>query len=67
MHKSFSQNCKQQKEDSLLIDGTISTSRLEINEHIVQLYRNLYTEQFSWRPFLDGLSFDSTDRLRLVS
>jgi hypothetical protein len=47
-----------------LIDGTISTSRLEINEHIVQLYKNLYTEQFNWRPLLDNLSFDSIDEAK---
>jgi len=45
-----------------LIDGTISTNRLEISEHIVQFYKNLYTEQFSWRPLLDGLSFDFIDK-----
>jgi hypothetical protein len=30
--------------DSLMIDGTISTNRLEINEHIVQFYKKLFTE-----------------------
>jgi hypothetical protein len=25
----------------------------------VQFYNNLYSEQFSWWPKLDGLSFDS--------
>jgi hypothetical protein len=47
--------------DSLLIDGTISTNRLEISKHIVQFYKKLYTEQFNWRPLLDGLSFYSID------
>jgi hypothetical protein len=44
-----------------LIDGTISTNRSEISEHIVQFYKKLFTEQFSWRPVVDGLSFDSID------
>jgi hypothetical protein len=44
---------------SLLIDGTLSTNQVEISEHIVQFYKKLYTEQFSWWPLVDGLSFDS--------
>jgi hypothetical protein len=42
----------------LLVDGTISTDQVEISEHIVQFYKNLYVEQFSWWPMLDDLSFD---------
>jgi len=42
-----------------LIDGILSTNLVEINEHIVQFYKKLYAEQFSWRPLLDDLSFDS--------
>jgi hypothetical protein len=52
---------------SLLIDGTISTNRLEISEHIVQFYNELYTEQFSWKPLLDDLSFDSIDEAEASS
>jgi hypothetical protein len=29
-----------------------------IREHILQFYDNLFTEQFSWQPRLDGLIFD---------
>jgi hypothetical protein len=50
-----------------LIGGTISTNRLEISEHIVQFYNELYTEQFSWKPLLDDLSFDSIDEAEASS
>jgi len=49
--------------DSLLIDGTISTNRSEISEHIVQFYRKLFIEQFSWRLMVDNLSFASIDEV----
>jgi hypothetical protein len=34
---------------------------MEIKEHIVQFYSNLYFEQVTWRPRVDGLSFHSID------
>lgn len=43
----------------MLVDGNVSTDQVEINEHIMQFYNNLYTEQFKWQPKLDSLSFDS--------
>jgi hypothetical protein len=52
-------SCRQKSIDSLLIGGKLSTNQAEISEHIGQFYQQLYTEQFSWRPLLDGLSFDS--------
>jgi hypothetical protein len=64
LHKMANSNIRKNSIDSLLTDGTISTNRLEISEHIVQFYKNLYTEQFSWRPLLDGLSFDSIDEAK---
>jgi hypothetical protein len=47
--------------DSLVINGSMSSDSTEIREHIVQFYKRLYSEQFSWRPKLDGLSFFSID------
>jgi hypothetical protein len=41
--------------DSLLIDGTLSTNWVEISKHIVQFYKELYTEQFICRPLLVAL------------
>jgi len=34
--------------------------KTEIREHIVQFYR-LFTEQFYWRPKMDGIAFDSIE------
>jgi hypothetical protein len=59
-HKVANSNRRKNSIDPLLIDGILSSNRVEISEHIVQFYKELYTEQFSWRPLLDGLSFDST-------
>ena len=52
MYEVFSQNRTKNSIDSLLKDGTISTNWLEINEHIVQFYKKLYTKLFSWNVFL---------------
>jgi hypothetical protein len=39
----------------------VSSDQSAIREHIVQYYDSLFSEQFSWRPKLDGLAFDSID------
>jgi len=46
---------------ALKIHGAMSTDPMEIKEHIVNYYNTLYTEQSSWRPRVDGLSFSSID------
>jgi hypothetical protein len=51
-HKVANSNRRKNSIDSLLIDGTLSTNRVEISEHIVQFYKKLYTEQFSWQAFV---------------
>jgi hypothetical protein len=58
-HKVANSNRRKNSIDSLLIEGTLSTNRVEISKYIVQFYKRLYTKQFSWRPLVDGLSFDS--------
>jgi len=45
--------------DSLLIDGTISTNSSDISKHIVKFYKELFTDQCSWRPVVDSISYDS--------
>jgi hypothetical protein len=54
-HRKFNQI------DSLTINGAISRNFVEIKEHIVQYYNNLYFENCSWRPRVEGLSFLSMD------
>ena len=58
-HKMANSNRRKNSIDSLLIEGTLSTNRVEISEYIVQFYKRLYTKQFNRRPLVDGLSFDS--------
>lgn len=48
--------------DMLLIDGQVY-SNCEVSEsHIVNCYASLLSAQFSWRPNLDGLAFESIDQ-----
>jgi hypothetical protein len=43
--------------NSLVVNGAITFDSIVIKEHIVQLYKQLYSEQFSWQPKLGGLLF----------
>jgi len=43
-HEMAYSNRRKNSIDTLLIDGTISTNRLEISEYIVQFYKKLYIE-----------------------
>jgi hypothetical protein len=45
----------------LRINGAMSTDSVEIKDHIVNYYYTLYTEQNSWRPRVDEISFSSID------
>jgi len=44
---------------SLMVDDSVSSDSTKISEHILQFYICLCLEQFSWRPKLDGLPFNS--------
>ncbi|XP_041009220.1 uncharacterized protein LOC121253280 [Juglans microcarpa x Juglans regia] len=44
--------------ETLMIDGVTSSNQDEISNHVVKYYENVLSEQFSWRPRLDGLTFD---------
>lgn len=44
--------------ESLLVIDLVTCDHIGIVEHSVD-YDRLFTEQFSWRPKLDGLSFNS--------
>jgi hypothetical protein len=45
----------------LRINGAMSIDPVEIKDHIVNYYDILYTEQSSWWPRVDGISFSSID------
>jgi hypothetical protein len=41
----------------LNIEGTVMSDPKEVEEGIVQYYRQLYCESTLWRPILNGLPF----------
>jgi hypothetical protein len=44
--------------ETLSANSSVSSDQHGIRDHIVQFYYGLFSEQFSWRPKLDGLAFD---------
>lgn len=46
----------------LNIDGLVSSDYSMIKDHIIQYYEDLLSDQFAWRPKLDGLSFEAIDQ-----
>jgi hypothetical protein len=60
-HRVANSHRKFNQVDSLNINGIIFRNPAEIKEHLVQFYNNLYFENCSWRPRVEGLSFLSTD------
>ncbi|XP_042952212.1 uncharacterized protein LOC122289294 [Carya illinoinensis] len=42
-------------------EGRVISGRDAINDHIVHFYDKLLTEQYSWRPKVDGLVFDTIE------
>ena len=43
--------------ESLVVNGNTRFASIAIKEHIVNFYKQLYSEQYIWRTKLDGLSF----------
>jgi hypothetical protein len=60
-HRVANSHRKFNQVDSLNINGIISRNPAEIKEHLVHFYSNLYLENCSWRPRVEGLSFLSID------
>jgi hypothetical protein len=60
-HRVANSHRKFNQVDFLTINGAISRNSVEIKEHIVQYYNNLYFENCSWWPRVEGLSFLSID------
>jgi hypothetical protein len=47
--------------ETLVVDGQLTDDRTVIQDHIVEFYKKLYSEQYQWRPRVDDLSFLSID------
>jgi hypothetical protein len=58
-HHLANSNRRNNTVESLEINGTVYSDTTEIREHILQFYNRLDSEQFGWRPKLDGLPFGS--------
>jgi hypothetical protein len=42
-----------------MIGNSPSSNQDKVSEHIVEFYQKLFSKQCSWRPMVDGISFDS--------
>jgi hypothetical protein len=50
----------------LFVNGLVSSYKVVIWNHVVQIYESLFSEQCDWRPRLDNLAFDSLDADEVV-
>jgi len=44
-----------------LANRNMTSNFVEIKDHILNFYKHLYSEQYLWRPMVDGFSFRSID------
>jgi hypothetical protein len=44
--------------ESLFVNGSVTSDQPAIRDHIGQFYESLFSEQYNWRPRLDGLAFN---------
>jgi hypothetical protein len=57
-HLVANSNRRNNSIETLSANSSVSSDQHAIRDHIVQFYYGLFSEQFSWRPKLDGLAFD---------
>ena len=60
-HKVANSHHRYNHVKTLHIDGVLSNDPNEVKEHVVQFYRNLYSEQSDWWPRMDNQAFSSID------
>jgi hypothetical protein len=69
-HKITNSNRRLNFMEKIEVEGTTYHTDSDIREKVIQFYESLYTEQESWRPFVDDLPFsviDDFDRTLLDS
>jgi len=44
-----------------LVNWNMTSNFVEIKDYILNFYKHLYSEQYLWRPMVDGFSFRSID------
>ena len=58
-HRMANSNRRRNYMGSLEVDGVLYEEKEEVKQQIVNFYSSLYQENESWRPMVDGLSFNS--------
>jgi len=58
-HRIANSNRRSNYTESLSVNSSVSSYQPAIREHIVPFYESLFSEQYSWRPRLDGLACNS--------
>jgi hypothetical protein len=58
-HRIAYSNKRSNSIESLLVNGFVTSDQPAIRDHIVHFYESLFSEQYNWRPWLDGLAFNS--------
>jgi hypothetical protein len=65
-HRVANSNRRSNSIESLFVNGLVSSYKVVIWNHVVQIYESLFSEQCDWRPRLDNLAFDSLDADEVV-
>ena len=60
-HEVANSHRRYNRVETLRIDGALSNDPNKVEEHVVQFYRNLDSEQSNWRPRMDNQAFSSID------
>jgi hypothetical protein len=58
-HSIANSNRRHNAIDSLMIEDNLSSNQIEICEHIVEFYKELFSEQCRWRQRVDDISLNS--------
>jgi hypothetical protein len=56
-HRIANSNRRSNSIECLSVNGSVTSAQPAIKDHIVQFYESLFSEQYNWRPRLDGLGF----------
>jgi hypothetical protein len=57
-HQMANANRRNNSIESLIVNGSSTSTPSIISDHIVSYYESLFSEPMNWRPQLDNLEFD---------
>jgi hypothetical protein len=58
-HQIANSNRRSNSIESLSVNGSVTSDHPAMRDQIVQFYESLFSEQYNWRPKLDGIAFNS--------